>query len=55
MKHALETHKVFPIIAWGTFIAFVAFTFYLTTELKSSSTHLSDRTQQNLDALEETP
>lgn len=55
MKHAIETHKAFPLIAWGTFLAFVTFTFYLTTELQSSSAQLSDRTLQNVEALKNTP
>jgi hypothetical protein len=55
MKHAIETHRAFPIIAWGTFLAFAAFTFYLTVELQTSSTQLSDRTSQNLEAIKKAP
>jgi len=52
MKHALETHRAFPIIAWVTLIGFAAFVFYLTIELQSSTTQLSNRTTQNVEALE---
>jgi hypothetical protein len=57
MKYAIETHKAFPIVAWGVFITFAAFTFYLATELQSSSTQLqlSERTAENLEALQSTP
>jgi len=52
MKHALETHKAFPIVAWCTLIAFALLTYYLTTKLQSSSIPLSDRTLQNVEALD---
>jgi len=55
MKHSLENHKAFPTIAWVTFIGFVVFVFYLTIELQSTSTNLSERTTQNIEALENTP
>ncbi len=55
MKHAIETHRAFPVVAWGILIAFAVFTFYLTTELQSSSEQLSGRTMQNVEALNSTP
>jgi hypothetical protein len=52
MEHSIENHKAFPAVAWFIFIAFALFTFYLTTELQSSSAQLSSRTMQNVEALQ---
>ena len=53
MKHVLEGSKLFPYIAWITFIMFSLFLFQLTRELQKSATFLNDKTQQNLAALDE--
>lgn len=55
MKHAIETHRAFPIFAWLAFIGFAVFTFYLTIELQSTSSNLATRTAENVAALENTP
>ena len=55
MKHALEKHRAFPLIAWATFIAFAVFVFYLTIELQTKAEELSAHTVQNVEALESAP
>jgi hypothetical protein len=53
MKNTLEGSKLFPIIAWTTFLLFASLTFWLATELQQSAAYLGDKVQDNVSALDE--
>lgn len=50
---ALERHKAFPYIAWGTMLLFTMFTYYLVLQLQEAVAGLEERTQQNVTAVRE--
>ena len=52
MKHTLEGSKLFPYIAWITFVLLSLFLLHLTKELQKSSAYLGEKTQQNLAAID---
>lgn len=54
MNHTLESHKVFPYIAWTVVILFAVFTYNLTTRLHAQLSDLGDETDQ-LEAQVATP
>ena len=41
MKHTLEEHKIFPIVAWVAVIGFAVFTYTLANNLRETSGELS--------------
>lgn len=50
----IEGHKVFPYIAWGTFILFAAFTAHLAFELQKTAAYLDTKVHDKVTAVEET-
>lgn len=43
MKHTLESHALFPYVAWGLVLGFVAFTYVLATNVQKSIANLDHR------------
>jgi len=50
MKHknnrALETHKVFPYVAWGLTVVFAFFVYNITRELQAVTQDLQKQTEE---------
>lgn len=51
MKHALESHRAFPIVAWTLILLFAALSYYLATTFKSEATALEEARAYNEAAL----
>lgn len=52
MKFALEEYRIFPIVAWGLVIAFVLFTYTLTTKLLEATDPLQENRDETVVKLE---
>ncbi|MCF7815464.1 MAG: hypothetical protein K9M10_00355 [Candidatus Pacebacteria bacterium] len=42
MKHTLESHKIFPYIAWTLIVGFAFFTYNLTVQFQSDLAQIGD-------------
>jgi len=42
MNNTLESHKLFPFVAWGLVIGFAAFTYNLTMNVQEELTDIGD-------------
>lgn len=54
MKHTIESHRLFPYIAWATVISFAYFTYTLAANLQTDLDDLNqsvDRVEQSLNDL----
>lgn len=51
MHNTIESHKIFPFVAWGVFILFSIFTIYLAMELQATAAYLDAKTQESVTAL----
>ncbi len=47
----LEGSRMFPVVAWATFIAFAALTVYLALELHETAAFLEQKTYENVTAV----
>lgn len=45
-RHALETHKLFPFIAWGLTALSVFFVYHLVSDLQEATARLQAQTDQ---------
>jgi hypothetical protein len=55
MNNTLESHKIFPYVAWTLVISFALFTYNLTTAVRNELNSITsgiDRLEMKVDALE---
>jgi len=43
-KRSLEAYKIFPYVAWGLLLGFVAFLYTLVTDLQDTTSQLENQT-----------
>ncbi len=51
MKHTLESHRVFPYVAWGLVILFAGFTCNLAIAMQREIAQISESTERIEQAL----
>ncbi len=57
MGHTLESHKLFPIVAWSLVVGFAVFTYTLTMQVQAELDGISDgvvRLEQKLNEISAT-
>jgi len=54
MQNSLEKHKTFPVIAWGLFIGFAVFVFFLATQLQATAEDLALQTTHTVESINAT-
>ncbi len=58
MNNTLESHKLFPYVAWAVVIGFALFTYNLTLTVRAELELISsgiNRIEERIDTIEKTP
>lgn len=46
MQHTLESHKLFPVVAWILVIGFAGFTYFITMQVQAELTTLNSNVER---------